>query len=47
MKFSSVAIVALVGTAALALLPFVLPPYYIGLLIPFFGYAIALRKSVV
>lgn len=42
MKFSSVAIVALVGTAALALLPFVLPPYYIGLLIPFFGYAIAL-----
>lgn len=42
MKLSSVAIVALVGTAVLALLPFVVPPYYIGLLIPFFGYAIAL-----
>ena len=26
----------------LALLPFVAPPYYVGLLIPFFGYAIAL-----
>jgi branched-chain amino acid transport system permease protein len=31
-----------VGTAAFVLLPFVVPPYYIGLMIPFFGYAIAL-----
>jgi branched-chain amino acid transport system permease protein len=28
--------------AALALLPVVAPPYYVGLMIPFFGYAIAL-----
>jgi len=34
--------VAVAGTAAFALLPFVVPPYYIGLMIPFFGYAIAL-----
>jgi branched-chain amino acid transport system permease protein len=34
--------VAVVGTAAFALLPFIVPPYYIGLMIPFFGYAIAL-----
>ena len=33
---------ALAGIAVLAPLPFVLPPYYIGLMIPFFGYAIAL-----
>ena len=33
---------ALAGTAALALVPMVAPPYYINLLIPFFGYAIAL-----
>jgi len=42
MKVSSSALVALVGTAFLALLPFVVPPYYVGLMIPFFGYAIAL-----
>src|SRR5262249_17090880 len=34
--------VAVAGTAAFVLLPFILPPYYIGLMIPFFGYAIAL-----
>ena len=34
--------VALVGTVAFALLPFIVPPYYVGLMIPFFGYAIAL-----
>lgn len=34
--------VAVAGTAAFALLPFIMPPYYIGLMIPFFGYAIAL-----
>lgn len=42
MKFSSAALVAVVGTVALALLPLVVPPYYVGLMIPFFGYAIAL-----
>jgi branched-chain amino acid transport system permease protein len=35
-------VVALVGTVAFALLPFIVPPYYVGLMIPFFGYAIAL-----
>ena len=34
--------VAVAGTAAFALLPFIVPPYYVGLMIPFFGYAIAL-----
>jgi len=42
MTVNSAALTALVGTAALALLPLVLPPYYVGLMIPFFGYAIAL-----
>jgi branched-chain amino acid transport system permease protein len=42
MTINSAALTALIGTAALALLPLVLPPYYVGLLIPFFGYAIAL-----
>ena len=32
----------MIGTAVLALLPSILPPYYVGLMIPFFGYAIAL-----
>jgi branched-chain amino acid transport system permease protein len=34
--------VALIGTVAFALLPFIVPAYYVGLTIPFFGYAIAL-----
>src|SRR6185437_9253646 len=34
--------VALVGTVAVALLPLIVPAYYVGLMIPFFGYAIAL-----
>ena len=34
--------VAVAGTVAFVLLPFILPPYYVGLMIPFFGYAIAL-----
>ena len=38
------AIVAGCGVAALALLPLVVPPYYVGLMIPFFGYAIALAR---
>jgi len=42
MTFNSAAITALIGTVALALLPSVVPPYYAGLMIPFFGYAIAL-----
>lgn len=42
MKMSSSAWVAIAGTLMLALLPFVVPPYYVGLMIPFFGYAIAL-----
>jgi branched-chain amino acid transport system permease protein len=36
------AFVTLAATAALAVVPLVAPPYYINLLIPFFGYAIAL-----
>ncbi|MCK9909070.1 branched-chain amino acid ABC transporter permease [Microbacteriaceae bacterium K1510] len=42
MKVPSSILVALIGTVVLALLPFVVPPYYVGLMIPFFGYAIAL-----
>lgn len=42
MKVSPAGAVALCGIALLALLPLVLPPYYIGLMIPFYGYAIAL-----
>jgi branched-chain amino acid transport system permease protein len=42
MKLSAAAIVAVCGTAALAVLPLAVPPYYTGLMIPFYGYAIAL-----
>ena len=42
MTINSAALTALIATAALSLLPLVLPPYYVGLMIPFFGYAIAL-----
>ena len=42
MTIHPAALTALIGTAVLALLPSVLPPYYVGLMIPFFGYAIAL-----
>src|SRR5581483_838934 len=42
MRPSSAFVIAALGVAVLALLPFALPSYYIGLLIPFFGYAIAL-----
>jgi len=42
MTITPAAIVASIGTAGLALLPYVVPPYYAGLMIPFFGYAIAL-----
>ena len=36
------AVAALIGIVGLASLPSLVPPYYIGLMIPFFGYAIAL-----
>jgi branched-chain amino acid transport system permease protein len=36
------AVAAVCGAVALALLPQVVPPYYVGLMIPFYGYAIAL-----
>ena len=42
MKLTHAAVVAIAGTAALALLPLVAPPYYASLMVPFFGYAIAL-----
>jgi branched-chain amino acid transport system permease protein len=42
MKLTPAAIVALIGAVALALLPQMVSPYYVGLMIPFFGYAIAL-----
>lgn len=42
MRLSYSALVAIGGTIALALLPSLAPPYYAGLMISFFGYAIAL-----
>jgi branched-chain amino acid transport system permease protein len=42
MTLSGAAIVAVAGTAALALVPLAAPPYYASLMIPFFAYAIAL-----
>jgi branched-chain amino acid transport system permease protein len=42
MKSSHAAALAVVGTLALMLLPTMAPPYYATLMIPFFGYAIAL-----
>jgi branched-chain amino acid transport system permease protein len=42
MKPTPAGLLTLVGAAALALVPFLAPPYYVTLLIPFFGYAIAL-----
>jgi branched-chain amino acid transport system permease protein len=36
------AVPAFVGTIALALVPALAPPYFANLMIPFFGYAIAL-----
>jgi branched-chain amino acid transport system permease protein len=42
MSGSANALAALCGVVALTLLPFVAPAYYVGLMIPFLGYAIAL-----
>ena len=42
MKLSPAAIAAASGAVALTLLPQAVPAYYVGLMIPFYGYAIAL-----
>ena len=42
MTRSPLALIALTGVICLALLPLLAPPYYASLMIPFFGYAIAL-----
>jgi branched-chain amino acid transport system permease protein len=42
MRIDPAAAAAVAGAVVLALLPSVLPPYYVGLMIPFYGYAIAL-----
>jgi branched-chain amino acid transport system permease protein len=42
MRLPGAAVAAAAGTAALVLLPLAAPPYYAGLMVPFFGYAIAL-----
>jgi branched-chain amino acid transport system permease protein len=42
MKVTSAGLVAILGAAVLALLPLMVPPYYASLMVPFFGYAIAL-----
>src|SRR5215467_4730295 len=42
MTLSPAVVISVCGATALALLPFVVPPYYVGLMIPFYGYAIAL-----
>jgi branched-chain amino acid transport system permease protein len=42
MRLPGAAVAATAGTAALVLLPLAAPPYYPGLMVPFFGYAIAL-----
>src|SRR5262249_7658574 len=42
MNRSANALAALCGIVALAILPRVAPAYYVGLMIPFYGYAVAL-----
>lgn len=42
MRPAAAAIFAICGAAALALLPLAVPAYYVGLMIPFYGYAVAL-----
>ena len=42
MRHLGVSLAVLSSIAALALVPVLAPPYYAGLMIPFFGYAIAL-----
>jgi branched-chain amino acid transport system permease protein len=41
-KLTPAALTAICGTFALAALPYLIAPYYVGLMIPFYGYAIAL-----
>jgi branched-chain amino acid transport system permease protein len=42
MKAPGAGLFALVGAVALAAVPSIVPPYYVSLMIPFFGFAIAL-----
>jgi branched-chain amino acid transport system permease protein len=42
MRFSGALFVSIVGVALLAVVPLIAPPYYASLLVPFFGYSIAL-----
>ncbi len=42
MKITSAGLTAIIGIVALAVLPYLVPAYYVSLMIPFFGYAIAL-----
>jgi branched-chain amino acid transport system permease protein len=42
MSTRNAVLIAIIGIALLAAVPLVAPPYYVSLLIPFFGYAIAL-----
>jgi branched-chain amino acid transport system permease protein len=42
MRTRTAATIATAATAALAVFPLAAPPYFVGLMIPFFGYAIAL-----
>src|SRR4029079_15443409 len=41
-KLTPAALTAIGGALALAALPYLVAPYYVGLMIPFYGYAIAL-----
>src|SRR4051794_1381363 len=42
MKLTPALLVSLLGVASFIAVPFLVPPYYVSLLVPFFGYAIAL-----
>ena len=42
MKLTSAGLTAIVGIVVLAALPYLVPGYYVSLMIPFYGYAIAL-----
>src|SRR4051794_32854588 len=42
MKLTPALLVSLLGVASFIAVPFLVPPYYVSLMVPFFGYAIAL-----
>src|SRR4051794_2978466 len=42
MKLTPALLVSLLGVASFIAVPFLVPPYYVSLLVPFYGYAIAL-----